>query len=723
MNNKSYIDPILFGFFDDENLEIAERTGIALKEAAKYCPITFGDRVMPTVRLWGDVAVGNFNFASSIGFWLGNAENLIKKYPEGEAEIRALIKKAQKYDRLKNISAKTTDGERVLMDGSAGGGEGWGGHSNPDFGRIIDLGTEGIREMIAKYKEINTEDTDWFYRGCEYTLDALDILGDRFLTLAKELYEKCDDAEDKKRYAAAVKAFEVVPRKPAYDFTSACMVFLMVYTFDGIDSPGRFDQYMIRPYRASADKEEAIDILDRLWDVFHSVRAWNLCLSGSDENWNDDTNELTYEVLKMAAKKKYQTPNITLRIHRNTPEKLWDAAVETLSSGIGMPALYNDEVVCPALEKIGIPPHHSHLYCMNGCNQIDIMGKSHMGLEDGEVSLAKVLEFTLLNGESFNRRAFSFKSGDASKFESFDELWQAFDSQLQYVIHFVCQGANNFQQRRAAYTPNPLRSCLIEGCLEKGRDYRNGGPLYGHGQILAETVADCGDSLWAIKKKVFIEKKYTMEEIVTALKADFEGYEEMRHELASCEKFGNDVPECDEMTTKATNRFFELLKRHRTYRGGIFTGGCSTFCRAADYGRRLGALPNGHRGAEPLVADSIAATPGCDTHGPTALIKSVLGYNHTDSCSGFVFQIKFDKKVFATEKGRETFKALAKSYFAGGGQQYTATVVSAEDLLDAKVNPDAHRDLIVRVGGYSAYFVLLEEGLQDNIIARTFQEV
>ncbi|MEE1011820.1 MAG: glycine radical domain-containing protein, partial [Acutalibacteraceae bacterium] len=178
--------------------------------------------------------------------------------------------------------------------------------------------------------------------------------------------------------------------------------------------------------------------------------------------------------------------------------------------------------------------------------------------------------------------------------------------------------------------------------------------------------------------------------------------------------------EVDLITARALNRFLTVLKRNNTYRGGVFTGGCSTFSRAANYARQTAALPNGKLKGEPLIADSIAATPGRDTKGPTAQIKSVLKYNHTDACSGFVFQNKFEKKLFCTEKGKASFIALAKAYFSGGGQQYTVTVVSPEDLLDAKVNPENHRNLIVRVGGYSDYFVNLESGLQDNVIERTF---
>ena len=176
----------------------------------------------------------------------------------------------------------------------------------------------------------------------------------------------------------------------------------------------------------------------------------------------------------------------------------------------------------------------------------------------------------------------------------------------------------------------------------------------------------------------------------------------------------------DEITARALNRFLTVLKRHNTYRGGVFTGGCSPYNRVARYGCLTAALPNGKRKGEPLLADSIAATPGRDTHGPTALIKSVLKYRHTDACSGFVFQNKFEKKMFCSEKGKAAWIALAKTYFALGGQQYTVSVVSPEDLLDAKTHPENHRDLIVRVGGYSDYFVAIGPELQDNVIERTF---
>ena len=426
----------------------------------------------------------------------------------------------------------------------------------------------------------------------------------------------------------------------------------------------------------------------------------------------------------MVRKKGYNTPNLTCRIHRNTPDKLWNAVADTLAIGTGLPALYNDDVVCAALEKIGIPAQDSHDYCMNGCNQIDILGKSHMGLEDGEVNFAKCLEFALHNGvDALNGKKTSAETGDPRTFATYERFERAFMEQLEYVTYNSCSSANVWQHLRGVFQPHPLRSCLIEGCLEKGRDYRNGGPLYNHGQILAEGIADTGDSLYAVKKLVFDEKKYSMSELIDALDADFEGYEQLYRDFRNCEKFGNDIESVDRITAKALNRFFTVLKRNNTYRGGVFTGGCSTFNRAASYGQRTAALPNGKRKGEPLLADSIAATPGRDTNGPTAQIKSVLKYNHSDACSGFVFQNKFEKKLFNTEKGKASFVALAKAYFANGGQQYTVTVVSREDLLNAREHPENYGNLIVRVGGYSDYFVNLSAELQQNVIDRTFTEL
>lgn len=721
MTDLAYIDPLLYGYFSDDTLEHGERVGLALLYAAKNLEIRFSPQLLPETNF--ETKYGSSGYSPSDGLWFfdENIMKLAEEFPEHKETLNRYIRELNIFrSKAKRLFSEPTE---ILNRSGAEWGGGWGGHSNPDYGRIVNFGTDYIRKIISENRD-KYPDEAWFYRSCSYVLDAMDILGQRYGELALRKAENCENDEDKNFYLRMAKAFETVPKKPAYDFTSAMCSFMLVFALDGSDSPGRFDQYMYPAYLKTENKDEVTDLLDRLWDYFRDHRSWNLCISGSDENWKDETNELTYEILSMVRKKGYNTPNLTCRVHRNTPDKLWEAIADTLGTGTGLPALYNDDVVCTALEKIGILPQDSHDYCMNGCNQIDILGKSHMGLEDGEVVFTKCLEFALHNGvNDMIGETVSVETGEPEEFTTYEKFERAFMEQLEYVTYNSCSSANTWQHMRGVFEPHPLRSCLIEGCLEKGRDYRNGGPLYNHGQILAEGIADTGDSLYAIKKLVFDEKKYTMRELVDALKADFTGYEKLYHDFKNCEKFGNDIEAVDEITARVLNRFFTVLKRNNTYRGGVFTGGCSTFCRAAGYGQKTAALPNGKRKGEPLLADSIAATPGRDTNGPTAQIKSVLRYNHTDACSGFVFQNKFEKKMFSSEKGKASFIALAKAYFAGGGQQYTVTVVSPEDLLDAKEHPENHGNLIVRVGGYSDYFVNLSVELQDNVIERSFMEV
>lgn len=721
MTNLANIDPFLYGYFLDESLEHGERVGLALLYASKNIEIKFSRRLLPETAF--ETKYRSSGYTPSEGLWFSD-ENIMKlaeKFPEHKETLLGYIRKLNTFRGKARILYPET--AAALDRSGAGWGGGWGGHSNPDYGRIVNFGTDYIRTIILENRD-KYPDEAWFFRSCSYALDAIDILGERYREQALIRAEKCENTDDKAFFLRMAKAFETVPKRGAYDFMSAMCSFMLIFALDGSDSPGRFDQYMYPAYLKTEKKEEITDLLDRLWDYFRDHRSWNLCISGSDENRNDETNELSYDILAMVRKKGYNTPNLTCRVHKNTPDKLWNAIVDTLAVGTGLPALYNDDVVCAALEKIGIPSEDSHDYCMNGCNQIDILGKSHMGLEDGEVVFAKCLEFALHNGvDAMAGEQVSVETGEPTTFTTYERFERAFTDQLEFVTYNFCNSANIRQHLRGVFEPHPLRSCLIEGCLEKGRDYRNGGPLYNHGQILAEGIADTGDSLYAVKKLIFDEKKYTMSQLIDALSANFEGYEQLHHDFKSCEKFGNDVEEVDKITARALNRFFTILKRNNTYRGGVFTGGCSTFNRAADYGLQTAALPNGKRKGEPLLADSIAATPGRDTNGPTAQIKSVLRYNHTDACSGFVFQNKFEKKLFTGEKGKASFIALAKAYFAGGGQQYTVTVVSPEDLLDAKQHPEKHRNLIVRVGGYSEYFVNLEEELQDNVIKRTFIDV
>ncbi len=578
-------------------------------------------------------------------------------------------------------------------------------------------GTKGLREKINKFRKIN-KDKKEFYDASEISLDALEILGARYKKLAEDMLDSCDE-KDVEILNRIIKTFDNIPVNPPRDFFEACQFFWLEFSFDGIDSPGRFDQYMIDFYLKSDEDDRKI-CLEKLWELFKKFRVWNLCLSGSDENLCDKSNQLTFDILETARKYKYNTPNLTVRVHRNTPDNLWQSIAETIATGIGMPAIYSDEVVCPALEQLGINNTDSHNYCMNGCNQIDIFGKSHMGLEDGELNLAKCLRFALYNGicEKSGQKI-GCEVGDASAFDTFDKLMDAYDCQVRHFTDVITSMANRSQQLYSVYAPNPYRSNMIEGCIERGKDHKAGGALYNNGQILMEGAADTADSLAAIKHYVYDTGKYSISQLKEALDKDFEGYEELLRDFSSYHKFGNGYDDVDSIYKYIAESFARYLLTINTWRGGVYGLGCSTFQRAAAYGENTGSMPNGKKSTSDLFSESIGAVPGCDVKGPTALMNSVLSFDHKLAKSGLVLQMKFNKEIFNSQDGMSKFISLAKIYLMNGGQQLSVNVVSSEELKEAKKHPERYKNLIVRVGGYSEHFVNISPGLQDNIIKRT----
>lgn len=714
-------EPFSRAFLVHRGLSMNERVAYGMLEAAKYLPISFPENCMlPTVEYIAENGAVGYRFGSGIFMDRARFEELFAEYPENAKELQEIRQQMSTFVTDYRYRSMCTGADLRLRDISACWGGGWGGHANPDYDRFLHSGTNGIRRLIEECREKN-KGRDGFYNAALIAMDSLDVVGKRIAAEALKRERTEGDIEKKAEYRRIAETFRRIPMEPAYDMYSAVMMFWMYFTLDGVDSPGRFDRFMIDFFRKSpADDRESIT--ERLWQAMNNERAWNLCISGSDEHGNDETNELSYLILELALKYKYNTPNITMRVHKGTPDALFAKATDCIAAGIGMPALYNDECVCPALEKIGIPPHDSRDYCMNGCNQIDIMGKSHMGLEDGEVNLGKVLELTLHNGYDFaagGTELVSQQIGDPRECKTFDDFLKLFYLRLESITDAAVRMANASQEAYARFAPNPLRSCLIQGCLEKGRDYKWGGPLYGHGQILAEGIADTADSLYAIKLLVFDKKRYTMSGLIEALENDYDGYERLRHDFASCPKFGNDNEEVDGLCAAITDYFFKYLNTKNTFRGGVYTGGCSTFNRAADNAMKTAALPNGKRNCETNYADSIAAMPGNDVKGPTASLLSMLKYDQSLACSGFVAQMKFDKALFDTKKGKEAFLQLAKAYFAGGGQQLSINVLDRETLKAAQKEPEKYKNLIVRVGGYSEYFWKLTKELQQNVIDRT----
>ncbi|MBE6568713.1 MAG: hypothetical protein E7658_00675 [Ruminococcaceae bacterium] len=718
-------DPILsepFGYGYLSHMEEGPycARGAGLYEECKVLPIAYDKEV-------GLFRCGRVFCAVGIHYDIGTyySEELIVQKKEKYPEYSEFLDMLKQYTEPLSTEFRVRD----LMDpmdlkvsdaGAGWGGGAGGGHTIPDYGGLLALGTSGLRAKINRYRKVNPHAED-FYNGLEKMLDGFEVIGDRIKAMAETMAAETEDEGEKKHLLDIARAMETCPRNTPYDFLSAAQFFWLYFSYDGFDSPGRLDQIFL-PYWKKTPYDEAFAILDGMWQGFRKFRAWNMCISGSDEKGNDMTNEISFAMLELVKKYRYSTPNLTMRWHENTDPALMRSAAEAIGMGCGLPALYNDKAVCRMfIDELGIPPKDAHDYAMNGCNQIDIQGKSHMGLEDGEVNLYKCLEFMLHRGKcQISGEKLTMDCGDPCSFATFEELLAAYKKEVEYVTNVICRMANVTQQGHGETAQNPWRSIMHQGCIEKGRDFKCGGPLYNHGQILIEGLADTVDSLAAIRYHVYEQKNFTMAQLIHALETDFAEDEVMRQMLAEKPaRFGNNDPSSDALAKDITDHFFRYLLTIPTYRGGRYTGGCSTFVRAPGYGIHTGAGANGRHRGDPLIADSIGATPGRDENGPTALLNSVLALPHHLAGSGFVLNIKFDRTLFNTEEGINNFLALWKTFFENGGQQLSVTVVSAEDLLDAKVHPENHRNLIVRVGGYSDHFVKLSADLQDNVIART----
>lgn len=711
------LEPFAVGYLNSPVDDREYRIAYGMLTCAEHIPLTLDPDRFFACHAFADTGV-EYLYGSGIQVNPHILDREISQYPDLAGELLSVKEYFTPLDTRGMILNCLTQTQKDFAQAKVCIPMGdWGGHANPDYDMLLRLGTNGLREKNQKYRQFNPG-KDTFYDALLLGLDVLDTLAARYRQLALQTAETAGP-DSRERLLRIADAFTNVPMNPPRDFFEACQMFWLAFCFNGIDSPGRFDQFMWEYYQKSDEADRRL-CLEAIWQLFQETRTWNLCISGCDEAGNDMTNQLSYDILEVARKYKYETPNLTMRTHKNTPEKLWNSAIETIATGIGMPALYNDESVCPALEALGIPAADSHNYCLNGCNQIDIFGKSHMGLEDGDISLAKCLELTLHNGYCPNlQKMLGLATGDPAGFRTYEELWDAYRRQVEYVVDLAVDGANMAQEIYAVHAPNPYRSNLIQGCIETGRDYKNRGPVYGHGQFLTEGLADTINSLAVLKHFVFETQEYTMAQVVDALNRNWHGYEEMQQKFLRFSRFGNDNEFVDRIAADVQKHYFGYLLTKETWRGGIYGGGCSPFDRAAVFGGAISAMPCGRSNDSTLLADSIGPVPGTDRNGPTAMLKSVLNYDQSLAKSGFVLQMRFSKTQFDTPEGKQAFLNLAKTYFANGGQQLSVNVLSAEELRDAQEHPENYPDLVVRVGGFSARFTGLDRELQNNIIART----
>jgi formate C-acetyltransferase len=494
---------------------------------------------------------------------------------------------------------------------------------------------------------------------------------------------------------------------------------------DGNDDPGRFDQFMFPFYRddlaeGKITREFVRGLLEELWYKMEQVRAWSLVLAGQTPDGEDASNDLTYLCLEVTSDVRVTNPAVALRLSTGSSRRLWRVAMRCIARGGGMPALVNDDAVINALVTSGVPIQDARDYAMGGCIEFQISGKSNFGGEDGHINVAKCLELALNDGKCARTgEIMGARTGDPSAFGTFDDVFSAYKQQVEVVIDKIIIQCNVGQEIKSKQGAKVFRSLLIDDCIARGLDCDGGGARYGNGQILTNGIVVVADSLAAIKTLVFEEKSVSMSQLLQALKDNWQGHESLRQRiLHRAPRYGNDDDRVDSIAREISEHIWSVLKQKRTYRGGHYTGLVVYFTRQLYFGRQTGATPDG-RFDEDVLEDSMGPWPGRDIHGPTAMFKSASGIPQELAAGGVILNLKLPPSCLDNDEGIEKSIDLIRSYFALGGQQVQVTVADADDLRAAMQEPEKWRHLIVRVGGYSDYFVSLDPKLQSSIIQRT----
>ena len=624
------------------------------------------------------------------------------------------------------------------------------GHISVDYRKLIDFGLEGVMDEIegkrACCTALRAEDVERraFYDACLTVCRAMIVFAERFADLAQQMAADAGSGRREELLEIA-RVCRKVPRCRAETFQEALQSFWFLHLCMQIDSnghsmsPGRFDQYTIRCYRndmaAGVSPEREEELLGCLWVKFAEISKLrdytgslafggypmfqNLIVGGQDAWGNDTTNEVSLLCCKVTAELKLAQPSLSVRWHKGSPECLKRAAAEVARSGIGMPAYFNDEIIIPVLRNIGCSLTEARDYCEVGCVEPHVAGRMEGMYSSGFTNLCKILELTIFNGEDpITGKKIGIPVGD--RFEDFHDFYNAYRREQQYILDLHVQCIDAVEWAHSTMCPTPLVSCFVDDCIELGRDIRCGGAHYNYTSPNAVGLANLGDSLLVIKKKVFEEKKYTFEALRAMLRSNFEGCEQVRQEfLHDVPKYGNDDDEADAMARMCGEDYCRDFKRYPGYRNASFQPGLQSISAHALFVGSLGATPDG-RTKEMLVADGGGSpAQGRDINGPTAAMLSVAKLNHLEATNGALLNVKFHPSAVKGEQGLKNLMSLTDAFFRLGAQHVQYNIVDSDTLRDAQKHPERYRDLIVRVAGFSVLFVALDTVLQNDIIERT----
>lgn len=675
------------------------------------------------------------------------------------------------------------------------------GHVTVQYEKVLEIGLEGIiREAARELAACNVGDGDYARKHCfleAVIMSCAAVIGyaGRYAALAKQEAEACTDKKRKEELLQIASVCERVPARGAHSFHEACQSFWFIQQLLQMESsghsisPGRFDQYMYPYYQkdmaeGKITRDEAQELVDCIWVKLNDLNKardaasaegfagyslfQNLIVGGQNENGEDVTNDLSFLCIWASAHVFLPQPSLSVRVWNCTPHELLVEAAKLTRTGIGLPAYYNDEVIIPSLMNRGLTLEDARTYNIIGCVEPQKAGKTEGWHDAAFFNMCRPLELVFSNGKDKGEQV-GLATGPVEQMGTFEEFYDAYKKQMEYCISLLVNADNAIDTAHADRCPLPFLSSMVDDCMNRGKTVQEGGAVYNFTGPQGFGIANVADSLYAVKKLVFEEKKVTLSEYKKALALNFgkgfdsitvqEMTEEIIKELAKagqqpsqaqiagivkgimnteipdkdrelCEKllamideipkYGNDIEEVDSFAREVAYTYTKPLQNYRNPRGGIFQAGLYPVSANVPLGAQTGATPDGRLAHTP-VADGVSPTAGRDIHGPTATANSVSKLDHGIASNGTLLNQKFHPSALSGDEGLNNFVALIRSYFDQKGSHMQFNVVDRNTLLDAQKYPEKYQHLVVRVAGYSALFTTLSRSLQDDIIRRTEQ--
>ena len=617
---------------------------------------------------------------------------------------------------------------------------------------MLDLKKE-IQESIKKYETSN----DPKVQDKIEELKAMDIAADAIISFAYRhaivLINLAELETNEKRKSELVEMARICRKVPAnapetfhemlqhYWFIHLGVI-TEVNPWDSFN-PGRLDQHLYPFYKqeienGSLTKEDAIELLEAFWVKFNNhpsppkmgVTALEsntytdfslINLGGLKEDGTDAVNELTYIILDVIEEMRILQPSSMVQLSKKNPDKFIERAIKITKTGFGQPSIFNTDAIIKELVNQGKDIIDARNGGASGCVETGAFGTESYILT-GYFNLNKILEITLNNGNDPKTGKFiGIETGDPRNFKSIDELINAYKNQLNYFADIKLKGNNIIEKLYAEQLPVPFLSLIIEDCISNGVDYNAGGARYNTSYVQGVGLGSVTDNLTSIKYNVFDMKNVTMDELLKAIEANFEGYDQLRHDLIyETPKYGNDDDYADMHAVDVFNMFYDAINGKPTYRGGKFRINMLPTTSHVYFGSVMKATPDGRKESEPL-SEGISPFQGADKKGPTAVLKSAAKIDHIKT-GGTLLNQKFSPSFFKDDQSITKLGHLVRSYFRMDGHHIQFNVVSAKTLREAQKHPEKYSDLIVRVAGYSDYFNDLGEDLQNEIIRRTEHE-